>query len=163
MGSLNVFLIILRWPNAHLCKKQKRNNTSIDFEKHIFAGLLRQTNSLCNYKSARGRVAAANMATETICWAAASRPDVIEHRKQLFARKQLPHVAVADGRHSDHGPPERVWDGFEKGFLGAGLGKINCAREQYYACGTTFILVSCWFSYKQYKWMPLQIWLILIQ
>ena len=51
---------------------------------------------------------------------------------------ELPHVAVADGRHSDHGPPERVWDGFEKGFLGAGLGKINCAREQYYSCGTTF-------------------------
>lgn len=41
------------------------------------------------------------------------------------------HVAVAHGRHGDHCPPERVWDGLEEGVLGARLGEVNGAREQH--------------------------------
>lgn len=44
------------------------------------------------------------------------------------------HVAVADGRHGDHRPPERVWDGLEEGVLGARLREVDGAREEHDTC-----------------------------
>lgn len=44
------------------------------------------------------------------------------------------HVAVSDGCHGDHCPPERVWDGLEEGVLGTGFGEVDGAREQHDTC-----------------------------
>lgn len=44
------------------------------------------------------------------------------------------HVAVAHGRHGDHCPPERVWDGLEEGVLGARLREVDGTREQHDTC-----------------------------
>lgn len=44
------------------------------------------------------------------------------------------HVAVTDGRHGDHCPPESVWDRLEEGILRAGLGEVDGAREEHDTC-----------------------------
>lgn len=57
---------------------------------------------------------------------AQSEPTILPQTPTGFIR----HVAVADGRHGDDGPPERVRDGLEEGVLAAGLGKVHGRREQ---------------------------------
>ena len=48
----------------------------------------------------------------------------------------VPHVAVADGGHRDHGPPEGAGDGLEEGLLVPGLEEIHEAREEDHAWNT---------------------------
>lgn len=58
----------------------------------------------------------------------------VEATKSELGVYIIRHVAVAHGRHGDHCPPERVWDGLEEGILGARLGEVDGTREEHDTC-----------------------------
>ena len=46
------------------------------------------------------------------------------------------HVAVSDGSHGHHRPPERIGDRLEQRGFRARLGEVHSAREQNDTCNT---------------------------
>ena len=47
--------------------------------------------------------------------------------KKDLKHKAIRHIAVSNGGHCDHRPPETVRNGLEVGVRGSSLRKINCA------------------------------------
>ena len=48
-------------------------------------------------------------------------------KKENLKHKAIRHIAVSNGGHGDHRPPETVRNGLEVGMRGSSLRKINCA------------------------------------